>query len=200
MYHELEVIELPKSFVEWQFSERKENAEKFGGMPSLAVAPIILTLPENQEENFTTEPKVIGMTAKREFLEEYTEKFKNIYERNVADGKGKVSKEALNFLADYYSNSENLNLTCFSSLEVATSQTMKNLEKNPFCTLLFYNFALRRGQFRIFKVESFAQIVDKNDPFFDYVYHRNSLFHGRAEKCKVLRFNVLSVTETKARM
>ncbi len=200
MYHELEVIELPQSFIEWQFAERKENAEKFGGMPSLAVAPIILTLPENQEENFISEPKVIGMTAKPKFLEEYTDKFKDIYERNVSAGKGKVSKEALGFLAEYYSNPEKLNLTCFSSLEVASSQTMRNLEKSPYCTLLFYNFALRKGQFRVFKVESFAQIVDKDDPFFDYVYHRNSLFHGRAEECKVLRFNVLSVTESKARM
>lgn len=65
------------------------------------------------------------------------------------------------------------------------------LRAEPRCSLVFYVFDLRDrsdvGRFRSVQIDARAEVLESG-PVFDNVWWHNTLFHGPADDCVVIRF------------
>ena len=181
---------LPEEFIRWQVESRREALKAaLKGEPSFGSLgghlPALASLePEGAAFPVNVAIKGIGMVVKEESLEQTVIRL----ERSL----GKSSKERLEALLELYADPSHFDPYLLGGLEIYGKRTLRNIQVNPYVSLLFLDFAPAPLSYQ---VNCVAELVEKGELFCRYESLMHELFHPESgmEALVAYRFHICEV-------
>ncbi|MCL4517244.1 MAG: hypothetical protein M1379_16945 [Firmicutes bacterium] len=178
---ELEVRSLPQEFLDWQVGTRLEGIRSFlTGSPQMNAFGAHLPVLSTVDTTTSTFPvnsagKGVGLTVRKELLEEYTAKFETLIREGLKKGWHETMAGRLEALLDYYSDASKFDRTVLSSLELYARRTYTNVLADPRVTLLYVGMGAEG--LKSYAVHCVAELVPPGDLFYRFAAAVHDLFH-----------------------
>lgn len=178
---ELEVRPLPRAFMEWQATTRREGIKSFlEGSPKFGAFGAHLPVMSTADVTSGTFPvnsaaKGAGLSVFTECIEEWTLRFEGLIKQGLELGWEETMKERLETLLDYYSDISRFDPTMITSIELFGKRTYKNVLADPRATLLYVGFGDTGS--KSYAVHCIAELVPPGELFYRYVRSIHDLFH-----------------------
>jgi len=172
------VRKLPRSFIAWQIDSRTELLRSIlegeERMPNFgAHLPIMSTKDAGDVFPTNSCAKGVGLLPRPALLDDMTKKIENTI-KVVKSSKMSENREGVEFLIDFYSNIDNLDNTRLSSIEIYAKKTLRNVKKDPRCSLLYVD--LERGCLS-YMVNAVVEIAGEDNPYYKFVSMMHDIFH-----------------------
>jgi hypothetical protein len=182
---------MPEDFLRWQVHLRRHTMDERNGSPHAGVAPLLTVRCPGAELGVVSHSIICGVLPAEDLLAAKTEEFRRLYEENAAQGARAVYDRGIEYLKGYYTDPAAFDPTSLTTLLGEDSPAVLALRADPRASLVFYVFDLAEkgevGRFRCLQLDVRAEVTTSG-PVFDNVWWHNTLFHGKADGCAVVRF------------
>lgn len=169
---------LPELFLDWQSENRLKAFEQMGKADSSAVRTMPAHLPVLATQgdgffstNLTT--RGIGLLPKEPYLTDITE----VLEQTLAKCNGKPWPETLpqrlSAIRQFYENPDWFDPTLLGGLEIFEGQTLKNLQQNPFASLLYTGAA---PKYPSYQFNGVVNLIHPGDVHYRFLLAARELF------------------------
>jgi len=182
-------VPLAGDFLSWQVELRAHTMHERGGMPHVGVAPVLTVRSEDAPLGVKSHLIICGLLPAEDQLQKKTDDFRRLYE---ADEDGESAyKRGIEYLKGYYTTTDDFDPTSITTMMAGDDAMIRDLERDPTCTLLFHLFDLTDrstvGRPRTLELTCEAEL-HRDGPVHDNVWWHNTLFHGPFEGAVVIRF------------
>jgi hypothetical protein len=190
---------MPRELLEWQVALRRYTMVERHGAPHAGVAPLVTVRRPGSGIGAVSHSIICGILPRPELLEEKTKAFRRLYEEGIASGAREVYDRGIEYLRGYYASADDFDPASLTTLVAADLPLVDALRADPRCALLFYVFELEDRselhRFRCLQLQAVAEVL-REGAIFENVWWHNTLFHGTADGCAVIRFSHLSTADT----
>jgi hypothetical protein len=190
---------LPRSFLAWQVELRRQTMELRAGAPHVGVAPLVIARRPGVGVGVVAHSVICGLLPRPDRLEAETARFRDVYERGIAEGAKHVYDEGIALMLDYYRDSDTFDHHGITTLLPKKLPLVDALRGDSKCALVFYVFELRSRdpveRLRCTHLDMVAEVLDRG-PVYDNVWWHNTLFHGPADDHVVVHFRHRAAFDT----
>ncbi len=197
---------LPRDFLAWQVALRAHTMAERNGAPHVGVAPLVTVRQVGSPLAVSTHSIICGLLPRQDLLAAKTAEFRGLYESTKSKGSRTTYDAGIEYLKGYYQSAEVFDPDTITTLVGKDSPVGVALAADPRCHLLFYVFNLSQAsqgdqvseldRFRCLELHCRAEL-HASGPVYDNVWWHNTLFHGKADGCLVVRFRHLATFDTR---
>lgn len=190
---------LPRTFLEWQVALRRQTMEQRAGAPHVGVAPLVMTRRPGVGLGVVAHSVICGLLPRADRLEHETARFRDVYERGIAEGAQHVYDEGIALMRAYYRDADDFDPHSLTTLLPKKLPLVDALRSDSRCALCFYVFELKSRdpieRLRCTHLDMVAEVLEQG-PVYGNVWWHNTLFHGPADDHVVVHFRHRAAFDT----